>query len=259
MTHLRQLTQRTHDIRLRVQLTGFGVDLTAHDMLIHTRVTHYLHLIDRRRLAFVDTHLEINRVVLHVHLHRLHIEEQVSAVGIEFAHRIIIPRQTVIERLEVIHIAGFDTERSVQVLVRINGVAHPFHRTDIVLVAFADGHIHIHARRVFGIRYHAVRYNIRIAETVLVVFLDHRQLVFLIFGGDEFLGAEEVDDIVIVRFLHCLVDLPVRERLVTGDVYLTHFGLHFLIHPHEHLHVARVIRIGLLHNVHLGVVETFLR
>ena len=51
-------------------------------MFVHTRVTDNLDIVDRSRLALVHPHLEINGVVLHIHLHRLYVEEQISAVGI---------------------------------------------------------------------------------------------------------------------------------------------------------------------------------
>ena len=149
-------------------------------MLIDTRVSDNLDLIDGRRLTFVHTHLEINRVIRYVHFHRFYIEEQVSAVGVQFAHRIVVSRQTVVEGLKVIDVTRFDTERHIQNLVRINGVTHPLDRTNVVLVTFADGHIDIDARRIFGVRYHAIGYDIRVTITVLIVFLYHRLLVFFI-------------------------------------------------------------------------------
>ena len=210
MTHLRQLTERTHNVRLRIELARFGVEFTANDVLVDTGVTDDLHFVDRGRLAFVHAHLKINGVVRHVHLDRLDVEEQVTAVGVELAHRVVVSRQTVVQRLEVIHIARLDTQHSVQIIIGIDCVTDPFDRADVVLVAFADRHVHIHARRVFGVRNNAVRYDIRIAVTVLVVFLDDRLFVLLVFLDHELLRAEQVDDIIVVRFLHRLVDLAMR-------------------------------------------------
>ena len=227
-------------------------------MLIDTRVTHNLDIIDGSRFSFIHTHLEVNRVVLHIHLDGFYVKEQITTVRIEFAYSIVVTRQTVIERLEVIDVTGFDTQRRIQVLVRIDSVSHPFHGTHIVLISFTDGHIHIHTRRVFRIRHHTVRHDIRIAITVLIVFLDHRLLVFLVFFRHEFLGAEEIDDIVIVRLLHRLVDLPIGQGLVTGDIDLTHFRLGFLIDTDQHTHIARMIRIVLLDHMHFRVMKTFL-
>ena len=258
VSHLRQLTQRTHDVRLRIELSRLRIEFTPHYMLVHTRVADDVHLVDGSRLAFVHAHLKIDGVILHVYLHRLDVEEQISAVGIEFAHRIVVSRQTVIQRLEVIDIAGLDAQRGVQELVRIHGVAYPFDRTDIVFVAFAHRHIDIHTRRVFGIRHHAVRHDIGVAITVLVVFLDDRRFVFLVFLGHEFLSAEEVDDVVIIRLLHRLVDLQVGQGFVAGNVNLAHFGLGLAVHADQHAHITRTVRIFLLDHMHFGVVESFL-
>ena len=94
---------------------------------------------------------------------------------------------------------------------------------------------------------------------MLVVLLDDRLFVLLILLANEFLGSEEVDDIVIVGLLHRLVDLAMGEVLVSGDIDLADLGLDFLIHADEDLDVARMIHIILLNHMHFGVVETFLR
>ena len=107
-----------------------------------------------------------------------------------------------------------------------------------------DGHVHVHARGVFWVGHDAVGDDIRVAVAVLVVFLDDGSLVFLVLLGDEFLGTEEVDDVVVVGLLHRLVDLSVREGLVAGDIDLAYFGLHFLIDDDSHLDVSRVILVG---------------
>ena len=228
-------------------------------MLVYACVSYDLHLIDRGRLALKHTHLEINRVTLHIHLHRIHIEEQVSAVRIEFAYRIIIPRQSVIQGLEVIYIARFHTQYRIQIIIGIHRITYPFDRTDIVFVSFADCHIDIHACRILRIRHYAVGDDIRVTVTVLVIFLNHRLFVFLIFLGDELLGAEEVDDIVIVRLLHRLVDLAVRQGLITGDIDLSDLGLRFLVNSDQHPYIPRMIRIVLLNHMHLCIMKSLLR
>ena len=82
--------------------------------------------------------------------------------------------------------------------------------------------------------------------------------VFLKLGGDELLRTEQVDDVVVVRLFHRLVDLRVAECLVAGDVDLADLRLGFLIDIHEHLHVTLAVRIRLLQYLYIRVVETFL-
>ena len=96
VTHLRQLTQRTHDIGLRIELTGLGIQLTANDMLVDTRVTRDIDLVDCGGLALVHTHLEINTVVFYIDLDRLNIEEQVATVGIKLRHGIVVALQALV-------------------------------------------------------------------------------------------------------------------------------------------------------------------
>ena len=199
-------------------------------MLVHAGVSDNFNLIDGSRFAFVHTHLKVDRVILHRHLYRLDIKEEISAICIEFAHGIIITRQTVVEGLEVVDITRFHTQCSIQQLIGIDGIAYPFDGADIILVALADGHIYVNARRVLGIRNHAIGYDIGITVTVFIIFLDNRLLVFLVFFGNEFLGAEEVDDIVIIGLLHRLVNLAVCQCMIARDVKLTDLGLCLLIH-----------------------------
>ena len=94
---------------------------------------------------------------------------------------------------------------------------------------------------------------------MFVVLLDNRLFVLLVLLANEFLGSKEVDDIVIVGLLHRLVDLAMGEVLVTGDIDLSDLGFGLLIHSDEDFDVARMVGIVALDNMHLGVMETFLR
>ena len=228
-------------------------------MLVHARVSFYSYLIDSSRLTFVHAHLEINRVVRNIHLHGVNIEEEIAVIGIQLAHRIIIVGQAVIEGLEIIHITRFDTQRSIQELIRINRVTHPFDGADVVFIPLADGHIDIYTVGVFRVRYYRVCYNIRVSITVFIIFLDYRLFVFLILLGHEFLGAEKVHDIVIVGLFHRLVDLAVSQGVVAGDINLADLGFRLLIDSNQHLYVPGTILIVALDNMHHGVMEPLLR
>ena len=94
---------------------------------------------------------------------------------------------------------------------------------------------------------------------MLVVFLNNGLFVFLIFGGDKLLGTEEIDDMIIIRLLHRLIDLHIGQSLITGDVYLTHFRLRLLIYTHQHANISRMVRIVTLDDLHIGIMESFLR
>ena len=122
-------------------------------MLIDAGVTDDLHLVDRSRFTFVHAHLKVDGVVGHIHLDGFNVEEEVTAIGVQFAHGIVVIGQTVIERLEVIDVTRLYTSSGIQHLVRIDGVSYPFNRTNVVLVAFADGHVDVHTIRIFGVRH----------------------------------------------------------------------------------------------------------
>ena len=109
MAHLRQLTERTHDIRLGVELAGFCVEFAAYNVLVNTGVSDNIDFVDSSGLALVHTHFEINGVVLYVDLHRFYVEEEITAVGIEFADGVVVGLEALVEGFEVIDISGFDT------------------------------------------------------------------------------------------------------------------------------------------------------
>ena len=94
---------------------------------------------------------------------------------------------------------------------------------------------------------------------MLVILLDNRLFVLLILLANEFLGPKEVDDIVIIGFLHRLVDLAMGEVLVAGDIDLSDLGFGLFIHADEDFDVARMVGIVALDDMHFGVMETFLR
>ena len=93
---------------------------------------------------------------------------------------------------------------------------------------------------------------------MLVVFLNNGRFIFLVLCCHEFLGSEEVDDVVIIRLLHRLVDLQIRQVLVAGNVNLAYFRFLFLIHSHQYFHVPGMILIGTLNDMHFGIVIAFL-
>ena len=93
---------------------------------------------------------------------------------------------------------------------------------------------------------------------MLVVFLYYGLFVFLILGGYEFLGSEEIDNMVVIRFLHCLVDLQIRKSLVSCNINLAYFRLSFLVHSYQHTYVTRTIRIVTLNDLYICIMESLL-
>ena len=226
-------------------------------MLVHARVSYNIDFINSSRFSLVHTHFKIDRVILYINLHGFHIEEEIAAVCVQFAHSVVIRLEPFIESLEIIHISGFDTEGGIQQFVGIDGISDPFDRAYVVFVSLAESDIHINPVWVLGVRHYAVRNDVCVAVTILVVFVNDGLFVFFVFGGDEFLGAEEVDDMVVIRFLHRFVDLQVTQRFVPRQVDFSYLCLYFLIHCNQNADIARVIGVGFLNDMYIGVMETF--
>ena len=171
---------------------------------------------------------------------------------------VIVFREAFVQFLEIVHVTFFEAQHIVQVLVRIDRVADPADVADIVFVTLVDGHVHVYARGVFGVRNYRVRHDVCVTVTYLVVFLDDRFLILLELLGDEFLGAEEIGDVVVVGLLHRTVDFQVRERLVAGDIDFADLGFLFLIDVYHHLDIAGMVFVVLLKDLDIGVHVTFL-
>ena len=129
----------------------------------------------------------------------------------------------------------------VQLLVRIHRISHPLDVTDIVFVTLKDLQIYIHTSRIIGTRNDTIGDDVGIPITQFVVLLNHGFLVVLILFFHELLGAEEVDDIVIIGLLHHLVYLVVAQGFVTIDIDMRHLGLDIFIHRNQHFDIARVV------------------
>ncbi|MPN44472.1 hypothetical protein SDC9_192037 [bioreactor metagenome] len=73
MPHAGKFAVSTHHVGLTVQLTGFGVQLPAHHMLVNAGVSFYIYCIDIRLLTFINAHFKINGVVLNQHFNRFNV------------------------------------------------------------------------------------------------------------------------------------------------------------------------------------------
>ena len=257
MPHLRQLAQGAHDVGLGVELSGLGVEFAADDMLIDTGVADDVDFVDGGRLPLVHAHLVVDGVAVDTHLDGLDIEEEVALVGVEFGDGIIVLVEAFVEFLEVVGVAALDAEDGVEVFVGVNGVADPCDVAEEVLCALIDSEIDIDAGGIFGGTDYAVGDDLGVAVADFVVLLNDQLLVILKLLRDEFLGAEEVDDVVVVGLLHGVVDLVVSQRLIARDVDVSDFGFRLFVHVDSHFDVARVVFVVELEHLDFGIVEAF--
>ncbi len=257
MPHLRQFAKGAHDVGLGVELSRLGVEFAADDVLIDAGVADDVDFVDSGGLPLVHAHLVVDGVAVDTYLDGVHVEEEVALVGVEFGDGVIVLDEAFVEFLEVVGVAAFDAEDGVEVFVGIDGVADPCDVAEEVLLALIDSEIDVHAGGVFGRADYAVGDDLRIAVADFVVLVDDQLLVVLKLLRDEFLGAEEVDDVVVVGLLHGVVDLVVSERLVARDVDVSDLGFRLFIHVDSHFDVARVVFVVELEHLDLGVVEAF--
>ena len=255
--HLCQLTQRAHDVGLAIQLTRFSIKFAAHYVLVHARVTYYINRINGSRLSLIHAHLKINGIIINAHFNRFYIKEEIPLIGIEFRYRIIILVQAFIELLEVVGVTFLNTQYRIQIIVRIDRVAHPLDITKDIFLSLIYSQIDIYTRGVLWRTNDTIRQNNRITITNLIVFFNDQFLIVFKFGSNELLGTEEVDNVIIICLLHRKIDLVIRQSLVALNVYMPHLGLDFLIYINRYFDIARVVFVIKLQYLDGSIVVSF--
>ena len=218
VSHLCQLTHRTHQVFTAKEHTGLRAQLSANDVFIQAIVTLDDHLVDRSLRTLLNTDLQRDRVALHVGLDRIGVEEEVAIVEVDVRHGIVVGAQTLVQLLLVIHLAGLHAQHGHQVVRCVLRVTHETNIFQVVLLSLLNLEMDIYLLLV--IVPNAIREQHRIAITMLVVLCDHIVLIILILFGRELLGAEHLQDTglpvvveaeLLVRLLHRLLQVASGE------------------------------------------------
>ena len=125
-----------------------------------------------------NTHLEVDGVADDIDFRRVEVIEQVSVVPVGITHGILVLGESLLEQLLVIDVTLLHAQQGVQVVRRIDRVAHPCDVTDVVTLAFVNLQIDADMT-VIDIPY-GVLDDDGIAEAQLVVFLYQVLLVLLV-------------------------------------------------------------------------------
>ena len=115
MTGLCNFTGRTHQVFLGEQLTRTHAELTADNLFIKAVVTVDDDAVDTSLRTFDDTHLESNRVTLHLRFDWNELEEQVTVIHIEVGNGIVVFHRTLVQQSLVVNVAGLHAENGIEV------------------------------------------------------------------------------------------------------------------------------------------------
>ena len=145
---------------------------------------------DMSLCTFLDTHLEVDRVAYDVDFSRFKVIEQVTVVPIVVANGIVVFLQAFVELLLVINITFLHAQRSVQIVCRNHGVAHPGNVTQIIALSFFQFDIDVD---VFLINSpYGVFQDGSVTKTQLVILVDKSLLSLVITLWCELLWFEEI-------------------------------------------------------------------
>ena len=263
VTHGCQLTLRALQGVLGEEVAGLGAQLATYHVFIQTVVTVDAHVVDVGLRTLLDTHFEVDAVAYHVDFGRHQVVEQVTRVPVVVTHGVLVFGESLVQQLLVVHVALVHAQHAAQIVGGIDGVAHPRDVAQIVLLAFI--HLDAYAHVLVVMVPHAVRDNLGVAETVLVVFLNQTLLVGLPALGGKLLGFEEAAQRTRLMGLGkgalleeaALDDLGL-QLVVALDVYLAYLQFLFLVDHHVEDYLVLASHVLALVYVYLGVLVAFL-
>ena len=254
VSHLGDLAVGTLHVLLAEQCSGLGPQFAPDDIIIEAVIAVDYHLVDRRLLSLVDTHLKVDRVALDVDLHRVKRVKQITVVVVKVAHGILVGVETLVEFLLIVDIPFLHVEDIVQPICRVECVAHPRDVAQVVLLSLLDLHLDVH--RLAVVRCHAVPHYTCVTVAQLVVLVDDELFVLFVLLFDELFGLEEREQIALLtRFLHRAAQFLAAEHAVALECDAVDLNLFLFVNVdiYDYLSFRRhVIALG---DVHLGVLE----
>ncbi len=150
MTQVGKLPYGPDQFSLAEFIPRQGTKFTSYHMFAGPGVSGDDYLVDGGYLPLVDSHLEVDGVIFHAHLHGCQLEKQVAVVQVYPVHRILVNKKPVIQHLLVKHIPLLDAQHRSQEFGRVLGIPDPLHITEVVFVPLLQVDIKINP--VFLIR-----------------------------------------------------------------------------------------------------------
>ena len=134
-------------------------------------------MIERRGLALINPHLKINRVAIDISLHGIEIVKDITIIVVLVAYSIFVLIETFLQKSLIIYVAVLHFQGAGERFRAINGISHPVHVSQIILLPFFEVYINIYV--LFIKRNNAVAFNYSIAIAPFVVFVYYETFVFL--------------------------------------------------------------------------------
>ena len=262
MAHLSDVLVRLLEGVHREEVARLERQFAADDIFIDAGVAVDFNLVDAGLCSLEDANLKVDRVAFLAHFDGLDAVEHVTVVVVIVRHSVIVFLQALLDVLHVVHVALLHAQHVVEGVCRVDGVAHPRDVAHIVFLALVEMDEDIDG--VVAEVHYAVGHNLSVAVAEFVVLLDDALLVFLVFFGGELLGSEDVGELVLVRLLEKSAaegsadNLSALQVVVACDVDVADLDFLLLVNVDIDDHVVLLVDVVALHDVHLGILESFL-
>ena len=257
MSHRGNLTDRTLEIGLAVEVARAGEDGAADHFLVGDRVAVDDDVVKSRRLAFHQAHLHVHGVAFDGQLHGRDVEEEEAVVAIELADGdvtlLLAGIEAFLHRHHVVHVSFLDAQHFVERLFGVLGVAGPRDVAEIIFLALVDDEVDAETA-VFRDAVERIFHDLGIAVARLVEDFQHLLLVTVKLFFLELLGREQVVPLGILGLLHRPVELELLDLVVSFVGDFLDLKLLALIDIEGHTHGVTDERVvGHFHfHVHVG-------
>ena len=263
VSHRSQLTHRTHDSILREEVAWLGTKLSTNHILVQTGVTVDTNMTQISLWTFSNSHFQVDRVAIDIHLCRIDVREHITIVVIKVANSIFILIESLVQQLLIIHIALLHTEQCRQIVGRVYGVAHPCHVAEEILLTLIHLQIDVHMLSI--VIADTVFQNLGITIAMLIILVDKFLLVFLPAFGSKLLGFEEAAQLASLMSLgkgtfreESTLYLTVAQFLVTLDGNLVNLCFLLLIHHYVEDDMILFCHILALVDLDIGILKAFI-
>ena len=197
------------------KVAGLGHQFASHHLLVQAVVAIDVHMTEVCLRSFGHSHLQVDGVAHHIHLHGVDVREHVAVVPVVVAHGILVALQSFLYQGLVIHVALFHLQRAVQEVGVHHSVSCPAYVSHVVALSLFHLDIQVHVLLV--VVPHTVCQYLHVAEAQFVVFVDKVLSGSLVAFGSKLLGLHKR------AYLSCLVHLGEHSFSEQSSLYLAGF------------------------------------
>ena len=260
MSHRGNLPYRPLKVCLTEEITGACKESPSDKFLVGKRITVYDNVVECGLLTLYNSHLNIYRITLYSQLYRHYVKEEITVVRIHLPYigmlLLRVSLQPLLHCNHIIYVALLYAKHTCKLGGGVDGVTCPGYIPEEIFASHINVKVYLEPV-VRDIVDGILNYSC-IAVTPLLQHLKHKVLIVIILLLVKFLGVEEVAYALVSGLLHCLLELPGGDSLISlyvnsSNLYFRTFG-NLEGYPHSIFDY----RICLLNNLYVCLQKTLL-